>query len=264
MGFLDKVTGTKRRAPRRVMVYGIHGIGKSTFAANAPGAVFIPCEDGLANIDSKAFPLAKSYADVVACLNELLTGKHEFKTVVIDTLDSLERLVFAQVCREHSKASIETFDFGKGYVFALGKWDELIGLMDRLRTDRNMTCILIGHAEVKRYNHPDVPDFDRFQPKMHNKASAMLAEWCDDVLFVTRPVTTISGGGTKDKPRKIGKLMENAVVRTRDTAAAMAKVRITAPIPDEIPLSWPIYADWAWNDGKNQLVATEPAEQQEA
>ena len=262
MGFLDRVKDTKRRAPRRIMVYGIHGIGKSTFAAQAPEAVFIPCEDGLANIEAKAFPLATTYADVVACLNELLTGEHKFKSVVIDTLDELERLIHEKVCKEHRKDTIRDFGYGKGYAFVNAVWFELLRLVYRVREEKNMTVIFLAHAEIKRLDHPETESFDRFQPKLHKDASAMVSEWCDDVLFVCKPMFTRKAGGTKDNPRKIGMSAEEAVMRTRETAAAMAKTRISAPIPDEIPLSWPVYADWAWNEGKNQLAqnATEEME----
>lgn len=37
-------------APPRILVYGIEGVGKSTFAARFPKPVFIQTEDGLDNM----------------------------------------------------------------------------------------------------------------------------------------------------------------------------------------------------------------------
>ena len=47
------------QAPR-IMLYGVEGIGKTTFAAGAPSPIFIQTEDGLGSIDVPHFPLASS------------------------------------------------------------------------------------------------------------------------------------------------------------------------------------------------------------
>ena len=63
MSELEKIhTGKK---PPRIMLYGTEGIGKSTFAAQAPSPIFLPTEDGLGEIDCASFPLCKKYTDTV-------------------------------------------------------------------------------------------------------------------------------------------------------------------------------------------------------
>ena len=52
------------KKPPRIVVHGIHGIGKSTFASQAPAPVFLITEDGLTNIEVDHFPLAKTLDDV--------------------------------------------------------------------------------------------------------------------------------------------------------------------------------------------------------
>ena len=44
MGLLQQVIRGCRPAPRRVMVYGVQGVGKSTFGAAAPRPIFIQTE----------------------------------------------------------------------------------------------------------------------------------------------------------------------------------------------------------------------------
>ena len=53
------LTGAKP-GPRRMLVYGTAGIGKSTFATCAPSPVVIQTEDGLNEIDCHKFPVAQS------------------------------------------------------------------------------------------------------------------------------------------------------------------------------------------------------------
>ena len=84
-------TGVAR--PPRIVVYGTHGIGKSTFAANAPAPVFIQTEEGLDAINVDAFPLCTSYEEMVDAIGALASEDHEFATVVVDSADWAEQLI---------------------------------------------------------------------------------------------------------------------------------------------------------------------------
>jgi hypothetical protein len=42
--------------PMRVLLYGVEGIGKSTFGAAAPAPIFLGAEDGTAELDVPASP----------------------------------------------------------------------------------------------------------------------------------------------------------------------------------------------------------------
>ena len=109
----------KRTRPRRTLLYGTHGIGKSTFASCMPGSIILDLEDGLEDIECKATPRIESFSEVMEWIAELYSGKHDYQTIVVDTLDFLERLIWKQVCLEGGKNVIEEFGFGKGYKLAL-------------------------------------------------------------------------------------------------------------------------------------------------
>jgi hypothetical protein len=127
MKLLEQVTTGRNPAPRRVMLYGTHGIGKSTFASRAPKPVFIQTEDGLGEIDCDKFALTTTFDQAMQALSELYTDKHPYRTVVVDSLDWLERLIWGEVCRKRNVESIEDIGYAKGYVFALTQWREFIG-----------------------------------------------------------------------------------------------------------------------------------------
>jgi hypothetical protein len=112
-----------------LVVYGTEGIGKSTFAAGAPRPVFIQTEDGLDEITCDKFQLATTYDEVLTALAELRAEQHDYETVVIDSLDWLERLVWDRVCQDSGVTSIEKADggFAKGYTHALTYWREVLG-----------------------------------------------------------------------------------------------------------------------------------------
>ena len=102
MSLLKQIQSGPKPAPRRVLLYGVHGVGKSTFAAQAPKPIFIQTEDGVGAIDCDRFPLANSFDDVMKALVELYGEDHPYQSTVIDSSDWLQHLIFRHVCQERS------------------------------------------------------------------------------------------------------------------------------------------------------------------
>ena len=111
-----KITRGKTVVPRRVMLYGTHGIGKSSWAAQAPDVLFLNLEDGLNDIDCAKTEHLRTYADVKGALSWLFANPdHGFKWVAIDTLDWLESLIHADVAERANKKHISEIPYGAGY-----------------------------------------------------------------------------------------------------------------------------------------------------
>ena len=53
---LDAITRGKIEKPLRLLVIGVDGVGKSTFAAAAPSPIFLDAEDGSNNLDVARLP----------------------------------------------------------------------------------------------------------------------------------------------------------------------------------------------------------------
>jgi hypothetical protein len=236
----------RRPKPRRVMLYGTHGIGKSTFGAMADRPIFVPTEDGLGDIDCESFPLARSLGDVMAALESLYTSEHEYRTVAIDSLDWLERLIWAEVCDDQGVDNIEKIGYAKGYTFAIDKWRTVLGALDALRSDRGMTIVLIAHAKIEKFENPETVPYDRYSPRLHKLASALVQEWCDEVLFATYRVHTIKVADGFDKAKHNGVGTGERIIRTTERPSHVAKNRLN--MPDEIPLDWREYQRCAHGD----------------
>lgn len=195
---------TRKHKPPRILIYGPPKIGKSTFGSLANRPVFIQTEDGLDAIDVPAFPLCKSYDDVLNQIGELCEKEHQFKTLVIDSVDWLERLIHGKVCAEHNVKSIENIGYGKGYLFALDIWQQFIRATNWLRDNKDMTIVFIAHSHIKRFSNPETEAYDRYQIKMHDKASDILMENCEMILFVNEQVfTKKSQEGFQERNRAI-------------------------------------------------------------
>ena len=107
MSLLQQIHTGRRPSPPRFVIYGTEGIGKSTTASQAPKPIFIPTEDGLDQIDCASFPLATRFPEVETALELLINEAHNFETVVIDSLDWLERLIWDALCEQYGVTSIE-------------------------------------------------------------------------------------------------------------------------------------------------------------
>ncbi|MBF0178164.1 MAG: ATP-binding protein [Magnetococcales bacterium] len=223
--------------PPRILLYGGAGVGKTTLAACAPAAVFVPTEDGLGKLDVISFPQAKSFADVLGAMDALLNEQHNFESFVIDSLDWLEPLIWAEVCIRQKVNSMEELNYGKGYMFAIDLWREYIGRLNRLRTEKGMLVIQIAHAVVRRFDSPEHEPYDRYDIKLHQKAAALLVEHSDCVLFCNYRVSTTKTdvGFNKKVTRAVGDCTR--LIFTSERPAFLAKNRYN--LPGELPMEWP-------------------------
>jgi len=222
--------------PPRILMHGVHGVGKTTFAAGADAPVVIMTEDGLGMLKVPHFPLAASYADVVEALDALLNEEHAYSTVVIDSVDWLEPLVWAETCRRNGWASIEAPGFGKGYAEALTVWREYLDRLNALRDRRGMAVVQIAHTDIKRFDSPEHEPYDRYVIKLQARAAALLQEHCDVVLFANyrMSITKADVGFNKKVARALGS--GERVLHTAERPAFLAKNRYG--LPDTLPLDW--------------------------
>ena len=223
-------------APPRVLMHGVAGIGKTTFASASDKPVFILTEDGLGTLGVPHFPLARSFDAVMEALAALYSEAHDFKTVVIDSLDWLEPLVWARACKNNGWASIEDAGYGKGYVAALDLWRQYLDGLNALRDERGLTIIQIAHTDIKRFDSPEHEPYDRYVIKLHARASALLQEHSDVVLFANYRISTVKSdiGFNKKVTRALGS--GERLLFTAERPAFIAKNRYG--LPDTLPMNW--------------------------
>jgi hypothetical protein len=238
---LASITTERREEPDRIFLYGVEKVGKSTFGANAPRPVFISSENGLAEISPApaAFPEVESFRDVLDAIEELTTGEHPFRTVVIDSMDWIAALVQREVC-ERNKWSAADFDkFGRGHKVALEDWRKLVLALERLQLAKGMEVILIAHAEAKNFDDPLGAPFVRYQPKMGGSvAPALFKEWAKSILFCRHEYGVKEADGMG---RNKGVETGNRVIHTTWSAAYDAGSR--HGLPPTLPLDYQAYAE---------------------
>ncbi len=247
MGMLENIQSGRENKPPRLLIYGSEGVGKSTFGASAPGAIFVQTEDGLGEINCKRFPLACTLSEVTAELTALRDESHDFQTVVIDSADWLERIIHEEVCREYDVQSIERVpgQYGTGASIALKKMRNIISLLDEIRNKRNMIIILLAHAKIEHVEDPETMAYDRHTPRLNKNACGLIIEWADAVGFVWKKFRVQKESGKFSSERgivaPIGANGGERVIRFDGSPACIAKNRFG--LPAEIPLSWQAFID---------------------
>ena len=219
---LDLIKYGKSVDAPRIVLYGMEGIGKSTFAANFPNPIFIQTEDGLSNIDCAKFPLAETADEAFEYVDALDSQANDFQTIVIDSLDWLERLIWDAVARDEKVTSIEKIGYGKGYTMALTYWRKFLDVLTSLH-NKNKIVLMLAHAVAEDYSDPEVSSLKRFTPRLHKTARSLVAEYVDVILLATRQFGAAKGD--QNNPR---------IVRTEASPFQVAKSRYQ--IPAELPL----------------------------
>lgn len=203
---LAGVSHEARHLPPRIVLLGTPKVGKTTWAASAPGAILIPVkgEEGADDMTCAKFPTAQTFDDVMEALGALATEKHAYQFVVIDSATALERLVWEKTCQAEQWPNIEKPGYGKGYVCALTQWQKVMEALDWLRNNRGMGVILIGHVKSKVYNDPLLEPYDAFMWDIKDNAASAFIKWADCVLFA-RPKQFVKqvGDGLKKETHAI-------------------------------------------------------------
>ena len=226
--------------PPRLLLYGVAGVGKTLFATSAPRPAVIQTEDGLGAISASTFGVLRSFDEVMEAISSLYSEPHDFQTVVVDSLDWLEPLIWQHTAQLHNQPNIEAFGYGKGYAAAADTWRSFLEGLNALRDERGMAVILIAHAEIRRFDSPETEPYDRYQPKLHRSASALVQEHVDAVLFANYRVTTLKSDVGFNKKAVRGVSGGDRLLHTVERPAFLAKNRFG--LPETLPLSWPDFA----------------------
>jgi hypothetical protein len=253
---LDNLRKGRIAAPIKALVYGVEGIGKSSLGAGFPSPLYLCAESGTEQLEVDRLPEPKAWNDVLASLDEVISVKHPYQTLVIDTLDWLEPLAWDHLCGKHKWSSIEAPGYGKGYVEAISEWRQLLRRLEAVRA-RGMHVLLLAHATVRRVSPPDLEPFDRYALKLQEKASALMREWVDAVLFAQYEVAT-----SRSKNDRVAKAHSTGerVLQTTYSASWDAKNRwgLNGPIPLDAEVVLRVVS--ASTEPTSPLAPTEPSE----
>lgn len=230
------ITRGRIKKALKVVLYGPEGIGKSTLAAQFPGAVFIDTEDSTAHMDVARFDKPSSWQMIKDQADWVRTHPGEVGTLIIDTADWAEQMEIEDLCKKNGWDGIEAPGYGKGYTYSAEEFGKLLNLLQGC-VNAGVNVVITAHAQLRKVELPEeMGAYDHWEMKTSKKVAPMIREWADAVFFLNYKTVIINVDGkgqTKGKNKAQG---GRRVMHTNHTPFWDAKNRFG--LPDELPLDF--------------------------
>jgi hypothetical protein len=184
--------GQTLTAPK-LMLYGLSGVGKSSLAAKLKNPIFLDFEGGLNYLgvdrSEQYTNLEQFYVDLKELYNKGESGKREYDTIVIDSVDWLVRKIVEKAAGIDKYNLTETLNRSNG---GYGNGKQV--LENQIRTmllpflvslnKQGYGICLVAHAERKDLMDADGVDTERIAPKIDINTMNVFVEWCDNVFYL--------------------------------------------------------------------------------
>jgi hypothetical protein len=230
--------GKPQNRPVAITILGDAGLGKTSLAASFPKPIFIRSEDGLRSVPEKmmpdAFPLIKSVEELWAQLTALIREDHDYQTLVIDTITTLDTIFTDHVLDSDPKKPKSLNQAHGGY--GAGR-DMIASLHRRVRNaagmlmDRGMNVVFVAHAETVRIEPPDANAYTKYAMRMNEKSTLPYIDNVDAIGFI-RLETYVVGDGEVKKAHSDG--TRQMVCHAMAANVSKNRFGITEPITLEV------------------------------
>jgi len=242
MSFLDSIISGKKPRPRKVMVYGEHGVGKTTWAAKKlKNPIIVEVEDGSGDIDCARIPseVLQSASDVMSAISELVSGP--FETIVVDSGDWFEKMIEDDLDKSGFDRS-----WGKGSLEIARRWGKFLELLDDA-VDAGKTVVILAHHEVRTATDFLGNSWDQIQPKLSKKACSLTMEWADECLYACREDYVRTEKSDFGKKTSVASTSGRRILRTQSHPSYVASRR--RDLPDTISME--DLATYLYNGAEN-------------
>lgn len=244
---LSDLNTLKRKHPPVLAVYGNGGVGKTSLAAEFPNPLYLYTEGEEPPVDVEMVAAKlENYGDLMdekeGYIAQLFNSKHDFKTLIIDSLDGFERFVWEHTCLQNGgeKAGWSFIDsndkgsptaFGKGYLAADVYWDEYMAAVRAVAKELDMHVVQIIHSEAKKWEDPIVDSYLRYRPNLQERAVKKVKNKSDALLFMSKrtSIKQVEKGFGKKESKPDGMSGAQRVIYTDERAGFEAKSRLKMP-----------------------------------
>lgn len=245
--------------PPMITIVGSAGVGKTTLGAMFPNPIFIQAEDGAAVFEAwdedkqptllPAIPKATTRSQeakntLMNQLRELAAAEHDFKTLVVDSVTSLNVMLEGEIALRDGVGNVADASggFHKGYL-EVAQWHaDFISACDILRKLKGMSIVFLAHTGVEKIkNSPtETTEYAVYGIDMHKKSASLYVTNSDAVLYIIKE-EFVTGGETNKKGQttKLGRVMQTGdrkIITTGDGIVGYVSAKNRYNMPSEIDL----------------------------
>lgn len=186
---------TKPKPPKDIFVIsGNNGSGKTRLADLFPKPYFLNVEN-TGNLEFSqphwSNNQSKTWSDIISAVKDFKTEEHEFKTLVIDSINACETLAINHIrARNNGLSNLAMCDGGYngGYNSLHTMMTDLALNVSSIRSVKDCNIIWIIHSVAKEVELPGMPSFQQWLPSLTQTKSvdigAIFKRECDNWLHI--------------------------------------------------------------------------------
>lgn len=241
--------------PRRIVVYGEPGSGKTTCVADIENVLFLDLNNGSEMLDVRRYAfrpddqlrghVPNTWDDLMNGIRAVYKNSAGIGTVVVDLWTDVERLAVGHIIQRDAPAdgrvtkgdSLERYGYGAGKQALYDQCREILGAFDKLTT-HGVSVVIVAHSIVVKKNNPGGADHDHHVIQaLDTKEVSMsryLFGWADEVAYMHFDDKTGRVSGAKRGPEK-GITGTQRILEFDHSAAWDAKARL--PMPKQVKVA---------------------------
>ena len=226
MSLLPKIKTSPKQTlfESTILLYGGAKAGKSTFCSQANKALFFATEAGLNHLNTYQIPIS-NWEELSAASKEIEKGNHEFKTIIIDTVDNAYRYCSEYICKKFGIKHESDLGYSKGYALVKNEFHRVLTKLSQLPTG----LILVSHAQEREIDSR-TGKYTKIMPSLPEGAKRIIIGMVDIIGFVD----------LEEKVSTDGQITYNRVIRTKPSRHYEAGDR-TGKLPETLPLDYQVF-----------------------
>lgn len=227
----EKTNRVSELEKQNILIYGRAKIGKSTLCNQFPSPLFLDTENGLHHLDAFRVDCSTWEKFLTACA-DISKSNHNFKTIIIDTIDNMVLYASDFICRENGVNYVGDLPHGRGWALVTAEINRVISKLICMPYG----LIMVSHS-VQEEIETKTKKFTRETISVTGKVRNIFLNLSDIVLFIDSDID------------KNG--IEQRVIRTKPSIYYEAGDR-SQKLPETLPLDFKVLSSYFATNTKGE------------
>ena len=242
---MDSIIKGVEIVPLVTVVTGATAVGKTFFSCQSDAPIMLNLENGAEIYPIQKIPLYGKKVVFDDCMESLrlIYAQHKkmgVKTVIVDSMDWVQKLIHKEVCKQKNVETIDELKWGAGYQLSASLAQDFINGLDSLR-QLGMEIIIICHTAIIKVDEPIHDLYEVYDLKLDRLIRNTIKEWATIIAFCEFDQKTHLKGERFGQKMYRAVSTGNRIMHTVPQAGFVAKSRI--PIPSPLPLDWKVFKE---------------------